>query len=210
MSGDQESRTASWSDRGSSDRAASAASRQPGDLIATRYRLLRPLGRGGQGQVYAAEDERLGRTVALKFLPPELTRDEDAKKRFLVEARAAFALDHQNICTVHEIDETDDGRLFISMTYYEGESLRDRIARKRLALRAAVQIAWFVGRGLLKAHERGIVHRDIKPGNIFITKENVVKILDFGLAMLVRNPPHAQAQGSGNGPLHVARTDLRG
>ncbi|MDQ3516693.1 MAG: protein kinase, partial [Gemmatimonadota bacterium] len=147
-----------------------------------RYRVIDKLGGGGMGIVYRARDERLDRDVALKFLPPHLSSDEAAKKRFMVEARAAASLEHPNICTVHEIGETPDGQLYIVMGCYEGETLDKRIARSPLPVSDAVRIASEVARGLAKAHERGIVHRDIKPANIMLTDDGVVKILDFGIA----------------------------
>ena len=150
----------------------------------SHYRILEKLGEGGMGVVYKAEDTKLKRTVALKFLPPELTRDQSAKTRFIHEAQAASALQHHNICTIHEIDETKDGRLFIAMDCYEGETLKEKIARGPLPIRQAVDIASQVAAGLSKAHEAGMVHRDIKPANIMVTKDGVVKLLDFGLAKL--------------------------
>jgi serine/threonine protein kinase/Tfp pilus assembly protein PilF len=150
----------------------------------SHYKITEELGRGGMGIVYKAEDTKLKRTVALKFLPPELTRDPEAKTRFIHEAQAASALQHNNICTIHDIDETEDGRLFIVMDCYEGEPLKEKIARGPMKLEEAVDIAVQVAGGLAKAHEKGIVHRDIKPANIFITTDGMVKILDFGLAKL--------------------------
>lgn len=137
------------------------------------------------GVVYKAEDTKLRRTVALKFLAPELTRDEDAKRRFVHEAQAASALDHPNICSIFDIDETPEGQLYIAMACYEGESLKERIARRRLDIREAFEIAYSVAQGLARAHAGGIVHRDIKPGNIMITTDGFVKIVDFGLAKLI-------------------------
>ena len=148
------------------------------------YEILSQLGQGGMGVVYEARDPRLKRTVAIKLLPPDLTRDETAKQRFLQEAQAASALDHPNICTIHEINETDDGQLYLVMAHYAGETLKERIARGPLDLNDAIDIATQVGEGLAEAHGAGIVHRDVKPANLFITKSGVVKILDFGLAKL--------------------------
>jgi len=148
------------------------------------YKILEKLGEGGMGVVYKAEDTKLKRTVALKFLPPGLTGDAEAGSRFVREARAAAALSHPNICTIHEIDETDEGRVFISMSYYEGETLKERIERGPLNLEEAVGVAECVARGLAKAHGSGVVHRDIKPANILLTADGEVKILDFGLAKL--------------------------
>jgi eukaryotic-like serine/threonine-protein kinase len=155
----------------------------PGTIFAGRHRILEETGRGGMGVVYKAEDTRLERTVALKFLPPELMRDEDAKARFIREAKAAAALDHPNICTVFEVDEVD-GRTFIAMAFIEGRSLKDRIAAGPLPLEEALEIAAQVAEGLKEAHDKGIVHRDIKPANIMLTVKGQPKIMDFGLAKL--------------------------
>lgn len=150
----------------------------------SHYHILEKLGEGGMGVVYKAEDTKLGRTVALKFLPPELTRDPEAKQRFVQEARAASALDHPNICNVHEIDETSDGRTFIAMACYDGESLKSKIEHGPLGLDEALDIASQVAQGLAKANGQGIIHRDIKPANILVTNDGLVKIVDFGLAKL--------------------------
>ena len=148
------------------------------------YAIVSQLGQGGMGVVYQAHDPRLNRHVAIKLLPPDLTRDETAKRRFLQEAKAASALDHPNICTIFEINETDDGQLYLVMAHYEGETLKERIARGPLELDDAIDIATQVGQGLAEAHAAGIVHRDIKPANLLVTKTGVVKIFDFGLAKL--------------------------
>ncbi len=137
------------------------------------------------GIVYKAEDIRLHRPVALKFLSQGLTRDFDAKQRFIQEARAASSLDHPNICTIYDVDESEDGQLFLGMAYYEGEALNHRLLRGALEPATAIDIARQVASGLAKAHEAGIVHRDIKPANLFVTREGLVKILDFGVAKLV-------------------------
>ena len=149
------------------------------------YMITAELGHGGMGVVYMAQDPRLKRQVAIKLLTADLTRDETAKQRFLQEAQAASALDHPNICTIYEINETDDGQLYLVMAYYEGETLKERIERGALALDEAVDIATQVGLGLAEAHSAGIVHRDIKPANLLIATSGVVKILDFGLAKLM-------------------------
>ena len=148
------------------------------------YEIVSQLGAGGMGVVYEARDPRLKRTVAIKLLPPDLTKDATAKQRFLQEAQAASALDHPNICTIHEINETDDGQLYLVMAHYEGETLKERIEKGPLGLDDAIDIATQVGTGLAEAHGAGIVHRDIKPANLLVTKSGVVKILDFGLAKL--------------------------
>ncbi len=150
----------------------------------SHYKVLEKLGEGGMGVVYKAEDSRLHRTVALKFLPPGLTKDPEARKRFVQEARAASAIDHPNICTIYEIDETEDGQTFIAMAHYEGETLKEKIASGLLGIDLALDIAFQIASGLKEAHEKSIVHRDIKPANIIITSKGQVKIMDFGLAKL--------------------------
>jgi len=150
----------------------------------SHYKIIEQLGAGGMGVVYKAEDTKLKRTVALKFLPPELTRDPEAKERFIREAQAASALQHHNICTIHDIDETTDGQSFIVMDCYDGQTLREIISSGLLPVDEAIDIAIQIGKGLARAHEEGIVHRDIKPANIIITDRGEVKILDFGLAKL--------------------------
>ena len=155
----------------------------PGSTLGP-YTIRAELGHGGMGVVYTAQDPRLKRQVAIKLLTADLTRDDTAKQRFLQEAQAASALDHPNICTIHEVNETDDGQLYLVMAYYEGETLKERIERGALALDDAIDIATQVGQGLAEAHGAGIVHRDIKPANLLIAKGGVVKILDFGLAKL--------------------------
>ncbi len=151
----------------------------------SHYQILTRLGGGGMGVVYQARDLRLDRLVALKVLPPELTRDAEAKARFMQEAKAASGLDHPNICTVYDIDETPDGQLFLVLAYYPGETLKQQIARGPLPLDTALDLATQIAQGLQKAHAAGIVHRDIKPANVMVTPEGVAKIVDFGLAKLV-------------------------
>jgi serine/threonine protein kinase/tetratricopeptide (TPR) repeat protein len=150
----------------------------------SHYKILEKLGGGGMGVVYKAEDTRLKRTVALKFLPPVFSFDQEAKKRFINEAQTASSLQHHNICNIHDIDETKDGQIFICMDCYEGETLKKKIERGQIKNDEAIDIIVQVAAGLQKAHEKGIIHRDLKPANIFITNDGVVKILDFGLAKL--------------------------
>ena len=154
----------------------------------SHYVLLEHLGGGGMGVVYRAEDTKLGREVALKFLPKAMSHDSDARKRFMREARAASALDHPNICTIHEIDKTPNGQLFIAMAYYGGETLKKKIDRGPLPVDEAIRICGEVAGGLERAHEAGIIHRDIKPANVMVTSDGVTKIVDFGLAKLMRQP----------------------
>jgi len=154
------------------------------DKTISRYKILEKLGGGGMGVVYKAEDTKLKRIVALKFLPPELTRDPETKERFVHEAQAASALEHNNICNIHEIDETEDGQTFIVMACYEGETVKEKVEQRPLKLGASLDIAIQIAEGLAKAHEQGIVHRDIKSANLYVTKDDVVKILDFGLSKL--------------------------
>jgi len=153
-------------------------------LIAGKYRIIGEIGRGGMGVVYKAEDIKLQRMVALKFLPHEWVSDPDARDRFIQEARAASALDHPNIYTIYEIGEAENDRMYIAMAFYEGESLRDKVKRGPLAQEDALSIAIQAATGMAKAHQKGIVHRDIKPANILITAEGVAKVVDFGLAKL--------------------------
>ncbi len=150
----------------------------------SHYKILSKIGEGGMGVVYKAEDTTLDRFVALKFLPHHLSQTEEEKQRFIHEAKAASALDHTNICTVYEIDETEDGQMFIAMAYYEAGSLREKIQRGPMAIEEAIDIATQISRGLTEAHSKQIIHRDIKPENILVTEDGVVKIVDFGLAKL--------------------------
>jgi len=146
-----------------------------------QYEVVARLGGGGMGVVYAARDTRLGRRVALKFLPPQWSHDEGARQRFVREAQAASSTDHRNICTIHDIATGDDGQLFIVMAHYEGVTLKDRLESGPLSVDEAVEIAAQVAEGLAKAHAQGVIHRDVKPGNLMLTEDGV-KILDFGLA----------------------------
>jgi serine/threonine protein kinase len=148
------------------------------------YKILEKLGGGGMGVVYKAEDTKLQRMVALKFLPPHISLNNEVKERFMHEARAASALDHNNICTIYEIGESEDGQMYLAMALYEGETLQAKIDRGPLPLEEALNIAIQIAEGLSVAHQKDIVHRDIKPANIIINSTNIVKILDFGLAKL--------------------------
>src|ERR1051326_3034512 len=160
----------------------------------SHYKILEKLGEGGMGVVYKAEDTKLRRSVALKFLPPGMTRDENARRRFIHEAQAASSLDHPNIAVVHEIDETEDGQSFICMAYYQGESLKQKIERGPLDIAQAIEYAVQVADGLQRAQDAGIIHRDIKPANIMITSQGAVKIVDFGIAKL-SGQTHSTATG---------------
>ena len=161
----------------------------------SHYRILEKLGEGGMGVVYRAEDDKLGRPVALKFLAPHLLKDDYGRKRFEREARAAATLDHPNICTVYEIDEAD-GKTFIALAYLDGQTLSAKIADGPLKLSEALSLAMQLAEGLGAAHEQGIVHRDMKPDNVMLLKgsRGLAKIMDFTLAtphvpIAPRSPP---------------------
>jgi len=156
-----------------------------GKTIARKYKIIEMLGEGGMGIVFKARDTKLDRLVALKFLSLDLTKDKEAKTRFIQEAQAAAALDHPSICTVHEVNEVE-GQTFIAMAYIQGQSLKERIAAGPLEIGEALDIAVQVAEGLNEAHGNGIIHRDIKPGNIMLTMKGQAKIMDFGLAKLER------------------------
>jgi formylglycine-generating enzyme required for sulfatase activity/tRNA A-37 threonylcarbamoyl transferase component Bud32/predicted esterase len=153
----------------------------PGTELAGKYRIEKVAGRGGMGIVYKAEDLKLKRHVALKFLPSELTRHEEARERFVLEAQAAAALSHPHICTIHEINE-EEGRSFIVMEYIEGQSLKAKMNKGTIGLDEALDTAIQVTEGLEEAHQKGITHRDIKSANIMVTEKGQAKIMDFGLA----------------------------
>ncbi len=154
----------------------------------SHFKILEKIGQGGMGTVYKAQDLLLDRFTVLKFLLPYLGQNEEAKQRFVREAKAASALDHQNVCTIYEIGEIASGQTFISMAYYEGETLKEKISLGGLLLEEITDFTRQVASGLAAAHERGITHRDIKPANVIVTNDGVVKILDFGLAKLTAAP----------------------
>jgi TolB-like protein/predicted Ser/Thr protein kinase len=154
-----------------------------GKLLGGKYRIVEEIGRGGMGVVYKAEDTKLKRTVALKFLPPHLMDSPELKARFLIEAQAAAALSHPNICTIFEVEEAE-GRSYIAMEYVQGETLRDKIKKGPLKTEDALDIVIQVAEGLSEAHKKGIIHRDIKSANIMVTDKGQAKVMDFGLAKL--------------------------
>jgi eukaryotic-like serine/threonine-protein kinase len=168
-----------------------------GELIAGNYRVVSIAGSGGMGVVYKARDERLGRTVALKFLPADLNASEREKERFLREARTASSLDHPNIGVIHGIEETEDGLTFIVMAFYDGSSLAQRIANGRMSTQQAIGIARQMALGLGEAHAHGIVHRDVKPSNVMLTASGLVKIVDFGLARAMTEQTASQTGVTG-------------
>lgn len=146
------------------------------------YRILERLGRGGMGVVYRARDDRLGRTVAIKLLPPHRASDDEARRRFLREARAVSSLDHPGLCTIYDIGQSERGRPFIAMACYDGETLKEKIARGPLPIDRAVDWTAQIAGGLAAAHDAGVLHRDLKPSNVMVTEGGTVKVLDFGLA----------------------------
>jgi tetratricopeptide (TPR) repeat protein len=176
----------------------------------SHYKILEKLGEGGMGVVYKAQDTKLLRPVALKFLTPEMTRDQDAKKRFIQEARAASALDHPNIAVVHDVDETADGHSFICMAYYDGQTLKTRLTQGPFDTDEAVQLILQIAGGLQAAHESNIIHRDIKPANIIITSNGEAKIVDFGLAKLSAQTRGSRTQITGGTAAYMAPEQIMG
>ena len=154
-----------------------------GTMVAGKYKVVEELGHGGMGVVYKAEDVKLRRFVALKFLPPHLVDSPELKERFLVEAQAAAALNHPNICIIHEVGE-DEGRPYIAMEFVDGETLKDKLRQGPLKAEAALKMAGQVAAGLGEAHHKGIIHRDVKSANIMVTAKGQAKVMDFGLAKL--------------------------
>lgn len=191
---------------------ADSASADPLGRIGSRigrYQVEDLIGRGGMGVLYRARDTRLERPVALKFLPRALSLDAGAKERFLREARAASSLDHPNICTIYEADETEDGAIYIAMACYEGETLGRRLERGPLDAEEALDLVRQAAKGLAAAHARGLVHRDVKPANLLITSDGILKILDFGVAKTPEPGVTLPGQRPGT-PAYMAPEQARG
>src|ERR1051325_1300548 len=165
--------------------------------MVSRYRVIRRLGAGGMGEVWLAEDTQLERSVALKIMSPQLARDENQRKRFRTEAKAASALGHPNICVIHEVGEAEDGRPFLAMEYLEGQTLDAIEQQRHLRVREVVDVGIDVAEALQAAHSRRIIHRDIKPSNIMLDARGHSKVLDFGLAKSVAHEELGAATTSG-------------
>ncbi|HYV31111.1 MAG TPA: serine/threonine-protein kinase, partial [Candidatus Binatia bacterium] len=162
--------------------ASSAYARLMGAQMISRYRVVRRLGSGGMGEVLLAEDTQLERFVAIKLMSAELARDPNQRQRFRTEAKAASGLSHPNICVIHEVSETEDGRPFLAMEFVEGQTLDVVLQQRRLAMREILAVGIQIAEALDAAHGRRIVHRDIKPTNIMLNGRGQAKVLDFGLA----------------------------
>jgi serine/threonine protein kinase/dienelactone hydrolase len=176
----------------------------------SHYKILSQVGSGGMGVVYKAEDIRLKRIVALKFLPTELTSDPEAKERLVREAQTVSALQHANICVVHDVDETPQGQYFIVMEFYEGETLKSMIERGRMGVENVLDIAQQVAQGLAHAHAQGVIHRDLKSANVLITAEHTAKILDFGLAKFAGRTMLTRAGAVMGTPAYMSPEQVQG
>jgi serine/threonine protein kinase len=157
---------------------------RPGTILGDQYEVLEQLGEGGMGVIYRARDTKLGRLVAIKTVSHHLRFDDEAKRRFMQEAQAASALDHQNICTIHDIVETAEGQVCVVMAFYEGHTLKHLLGERRFTVDECLDLGSQLASALERAHEAGIVHRDLKPSNIQVTERGETKLLDFGIAKL--------------------------